>query len=86
MLEINQEGNVLSIDVRPAFHAGMHPKEQILQTIRETSTDLDIEIHLPHPGTPLIPILESLGLQVHVKPIATDHFCLVCTHKNTPSK
>lgn len=79
MLQIHQEGDILTIDVRPAFFAGLHPKEEILRTIRQVSKDTIIELHLPHPGTPLIPTLEEMGLQVHVKQFAPDHYCLVCT-------
>ncbi|MCF8564340.1 amino acid decarboxylase [Alicyclobacillus tolerans] len=77
MIEVQTEGNHVSIDVRDLISRGQHPRNEILNVVQEASANTVFEIHVPHYTKPLVENLESMGLRVVVKQLEPRHFVLL---------
>ncbi|HJV44096.1 MAG TPA: amino acid decarboxylase [Bacillota bacterium] len=74
MLPIEQDGNRSIIDVRELILNGVHPRNQIIEYVRNCPEGTVVEIHLPHPAPPLVGALESLGLMCVMNELEPGHF------------
>lgn len=57
MLPVKYEGVRVIIDVREMVKQGIHPRNEIIETVQMAGKGTVFEIHLPHPGRPLIAAL-----------------------------
>ncbi len=77
MFQVKQEGVRMIIDVREMVKRGMHPRKEIIDCVRNASKGTIFEIHLPHPGQPLISAIEQLGLDCVLNQLGPGHFRLL---------
>lgn len=78
MLEVAYDGNVAKIDVRERIRKGEHPKNELMQFVRDAARGTVIEIHLPYPAPPLVAALDSIGVQAVVNELGREHFRILC--------
>jgi hypothetical protein len=78
MAELVYRGNVAVIDVREALRRGEHPKQRIIELVKETNVGTVIEIHVTHPARPLISSLESIGLPAILNQLGPEHYRIMC--------
>ncbi|HET7657599.1 MAG TPA: amino acid decarboxylase [Bacillales bacterium] len=76
MINVENDGNVATIDVREIVKKGRHPKGEIFEYVKKLPVGTIVEIHVPHRAQPLVSGLSSLGMNVVVKELAMDHFLL----------
>jgi hypothetical protein len=77
MLDVKIDGLRSIIDVREMVKQGMHPRNEIINYVTEAQKGTMIEIHLPHPGQPLVTALEQLGLECVINEIEPGHYRLL---------
>ncbi len=82
MLQVKQEGVRMIIDVREMVKKGMHPRKEIMETISQAAQGTVFEIHLPHPGQPLVSSLKQLGLDCVVNQLGPGHFRILSLKMN----
>lgn len=74
MLNVVQEENRFIVDIREIVRQGMHPKKEVMEFIQQTPVGSVIEIHLPHPGQPLVAAIEGLGLSCILNELGPGHY------------
>jgi hypothetical protein len=74
MLDVQQEGNRMIIDVRERILRGEHPRTEITKAVKEAPVGTVFEIHLPHRAEPLLSALEGMGLNVIVNQLEENHY------------
>jgi hypothetical protein len=77
MLNVIKDGVRIIIDVRELIKAGIHPRNDIIQYIKEAEKGTMIEIHLPHPAPPLTAALEDIGIECVLNELSPGHFRLL---------
>lgn len=77
MIEVKQEGVRLIIDVREMVKKGMHPRKEIIDTVVQAAKGTIFEIHLPHPGQPLVASLKQFGIDCITNEVGPGHFRLL---------
>ncbi len=77
MLQVKQDGIRMIIDVREMIKKGMHPRNEIIETIRQSAKGTVFEIHLPHAAQPLVAAIEQLGLDCVLNQLSPGHFRLL---------
>ena len=77
MLDVKKDGLRIIIDVRENIKKGEHPRNEIIDYVKEVEKGSMIEIHLPHPAPPLTALLEGLGLECVTNELAPGHFRLL---------
>jgi len=82
MLKITQEDSRLIVDVREAIQKGFHPREDIVNTVKQAAKGTIIELHLPHRAQPLVNLLESMGMNCIIHELEPDHFRLTTVKMN----
>ncbi len=78
MLEATYNGNVATIDVRPHMRRGEHPKNEIVQFVREAKRGTIVELHMLWAAPPLVAALEAVGVNAIVNELGPDHYRLMC--------
>jgi hypothetical protein len=78
MLEVTYDGNVARIDVRERIRRGEHPKNEIIDFIKNANRGTVVEVHLPYPAPHLASGLESIGINTIVNKLGDDHYRLMC--------
>lgn len=78
MLHVEYRGNVAIVDVRERMSRGEHPKQDILQFVKESEVGTVIELHLPHRADPLVHALSSIGVPAIMNELGPDHYRLMC--------
>lgn len=82
MLQIKQDGIRMIIDVREMMKKGQHPRNEIIDSVRNAPKGTMFEIHLPHPGQPLVVAFEQLGLDCVINELGPGHFRLLTVKMN----
>lgn len=77
MLDVQDKGDRVMIDVRKRILNGEHPRGEIIKFVRHAPKGTIVEIHVPHPAPPLVAGLESLGHHVIINELAPDHYRLM---------
>jgi hypothetical protein len=77
MFEVKQEGARIIIDVREMVKKGMHPRKEIMDTVLQAAKGSIFEIHLPHPGQPLVASLKQFGIDCIINEVEPGHFRLL---------
>jgi len=78
MLSPQYNGNVATIDLRERILKGEHPKQEIIDFVKEAKPGTVIEIHLPHRAEPLSAALKSIGISATINSLGPDHFRMMC--------
>ncbi|MGC5325984.1 amino acid decarboxylase [Brevibacillus sp. SYSU BS000544] len=78
MLDVTYKGNIAVLDVRERIQRGEHPRQEILQFVKEAKHGTVIEIHLPIYPKPLIDALELIGIQSIINSLGPNHFRMMC--------
>lgn len=78
MLEIEQNGNVVKIDVRERILRGEHPRYEIIDFVKNAQRGTVVEIHLPHKAPPLVAGLKAIGVNAVVNEVGPDHYRIMC--------
>ncbi|WP_102347255.1 amino acid decarboxylase [Bacillus sp. Marseille-P3661] len=74
MLNVQKEGNKAIIDVRANILAGEHPRNEIIEYVKEAQAGTVFEIHLPKRAEPLVNALTSLGMNAIISELEPGHF------------
>lgn len=82
MLEVKKEGIRMIIDVREMVKKGLHPRQEIINAVQNAPKGTVFEIHLPHPGQPLVAAFEQLGLDCVINELGPGHFRLLALKMN----
>ncbi|OIJ15246.1 amino acid decarboxylase [Anaerobacillus arseniciselenatis] len=77
MLDVKMEGNKAIIDVREKVLRGEHPKDEVLQFVKNAPEGTTFEIHLPLRGEPMVQLLKSNGLNAYIEELAPEHFRII---------
>lgn len=78
MLEPVYNGHVVTLDVRPQMLRGEHPKNEIVQFVREAQRGTIVELHMLWAAPPLVAALEAIGVNAIVNKLGPDHYRLMC--------
>lgn len=78
MLDVQHQGNVAVIDLRERILSGQHPKQEVVEYVKNAKKGTIIELHLPHPAKPLALALEGIGYPSVMHRLGPEHYRLMC--------
>ncbi|QOY35391.1 amino acid decarboxylase [Anaerobacillus isosaccharinicus] len=77
MLDVKVQGTTAIIDVRENVLRGEHPKNEVLEYVKNAKEVTRFEIHLPLKGEPMVALLQSIGLDAYIEELGAEHFRII---------